>query len=817
MRIEEESAQLGVLVGESSKIAVAVEPEHKIDVIVGEAAKMDCTRAINYIKSGTAEIGKAVEDGIEDFNINAVAKTGAFNTNVANKTNTFNQNATNKTQDFNDNATSKTASFNSNATDKTTAFNDNATNKTTAFNNNSTSKTGDFNTNATNKTNDFNDNYTSKKALIDAEVQTASGYAAEAKQWATGDPTEPVGNSAKYWANEASSTFSSKANIDLSNLSATGEAKFDAKQNVLTAGTGINITGDVISATNTGATWGNITGTLSNQTDLNNVLTKKLTFIVGELPEATADDVDKVIYHVNNNNEVHPYKGFESEYDEDEWAETSLQESDPEIGGVDIDISVFKEIYHVEYGQKTEEWWEEAFETFPTFTLTREEIGGSYYARIYWDAYSDVNYMEESINQAFTFYDEEWEEEIPIENIESASWEVYYYPATSYTEYGWISLKTARAIANWGNIQGSLTSQTDLSNALNAKQATLVSGTNIKTINNNSILGSGDLSIGGGSNRNVGEIVQSTIPLSDAGLHLLDGSIISGGGSYDDFITYVSGLVSTYPDLFETEANWQSSVTNYGVCGKFVYDSINGTLRLPKITGFTESTISPTTVGDLTEAGLPNIAGSIGGVRGDFMSATGAFAASYGDMDHGGTGITSGYRNIDFSASDSNSIYGNSLTVQPQTIKVLYYIVVATSTKTDIEVDIDEIATDLNGKADTDLSNITTTGKTKVSNLPMPSSSYVDLTLGASGDSYTAPANGWVVHGFVSSGAGQHNNLGIKNNGSDYMFVTAGPATASYQNLWTVLPVKKGDVFYLYYGTFSSVIAFRFIYAQGEI
>jgi hypothetical protein len=40
--------------------------------------------------------------------------------------------------------------------------------------------------------------------------------------------------------------------------------------------------------------------------------------------------------------------------------------------------------------------------------------------------------------------------------------------------------------------------------------------------------------------------------------------------------------------------------------------------------------------------------------------------------------------------------------------KVLYYIVVATSTKTDIEVDIDEIATDLNGKADVDLSNVPT-------------------------------------------------------------------------------------------------------------
>lgn len=34
-------------------------------------------------------------------------------------------------------------------------------------------------------------------------INNASQYAAEAKQWAIGDPTEPVGNSAKYWAQQA--------------------------------------------------------------------------------------------------------------------------------------------------------------------------------------------------------------------------------------------------------------------------------------------------------------------------------------------------------------------------------------------------------------------------------------------------------------------------------------------------------------------------------------------------------------------------------------------------------------------------------------
>lgn len=59
------------------------------------------------------------------------------------------------------------------------------------------------------------------------------------------------------------------------------------------------------------------------------------------------------------------------------------------------------------------------------------------------------------------------------------------------TEWG-----TATAAATWGTITGTLSSQTDLQAALDAKQDTLVSGTNIKTVNGSSVLGSGDLTVG---------------------------------------------------------------------------------------------------------------------------------------------------------------------------------------------------------------------------------------------------------------------------------------------------------------------------------
>ena len=51
---------------------------------------------------------------------------------------------------------------------------------------------------------------------------------------------------------------------------------------------------------------------------------------------------------------------------------------------------------------------------------------------------------------------------------------------------------TASGVA-WGSVTGTISSQTDLQTCFNAKQNTLVSGTSIKTINGNSLLGSGNI------------------------------------------------------------------------------------------------------------------------------------------------------------------------------------------------------------------------------------------------------------------------------------------------------------------------------------
>lgn len=208
--------------------------------------------------------------------------------------------------------------------------------------------------------------------------------------------------------------------------------------------------------------------------------------------------------------------------------------------------------------------------------------------------------------------------------------------------------------------------------------------------------------------RNIGELITSVTPLNDYGLHLLDGSLLAVDGLYRQFIEYIASLVTNYPDLFVTEQEWQTAVTTYGVCGKFVYDSVNNTVRLPKITGIAEGTTDLTALGDLVEAGLPNITGTFGGV----VSATGCFSGQV----NGGAQFTTDSDKliISMDASRSSSIYGNSSTVQPQTIKVLYYIVVLNGVKETAEIQVEDLLEELEDKADIDLSNITSTAQNSI-------------------------------------------------------------------------------------------------------
>ena len=74
---------------------------------------------------------------------------------------------------------------------------------------------------------------------------------------------------------------------------------------------------------------------------------------------------------------------------------------------------------------------------------------------------------------------------------------ISYPGGTSYLRADGTWATPAGGAAVWGGVTGTLSNQADLQTALNAKQTTLVSGTDIKTINGSTVLGSGNLVVTG--------------------------------------------------------------------------------------------------------------------------------------------------------------------------------------------------------------------------------------------------------------------------------------------------------------------------------
>ena len=99
------------------------------------------------------------------------------------------------------------------------------------------------------------------------------------------------------------------------------------------------------------------------------------------------------------------------------------------------------------------------------------------------------------------------------------------------------------------------------------------------------------------------------------------------------------------------------------------------------------------------------------------------------------------------------------------------------------------------------------------SGIGFPSSRYEDLTLGASGTKYTAPANGWF---FLRKWSTKDTSyLELENKTSGIVCTHFKYGTTSMQDV-CLCPVKKGDVVQTNYTFNGDTTVFRFIYAEGE-
>jgi hypothetical protein len=154
--------------------------------------------------------------------------------------------------------------------------------------------------------------------------------------------------------------------------------------------------------------------------------------------------------------------------------------------------------------------------------------------------------------------------------------------------------------AAWGGITGTLSTQTDLQGELDDKQDTLVSATNIKTINGTSVLGSGDLAIGSSGSPATQVLIE---PKSNSFY-----GIAMDGHAASNLTNLTSGqlLLTAFTPAYDLQINAISFVTVQtalagGLLKVVIYSNANGQ---PNTKLFESATVSSDTTGNKLLTGL---------------------------------------------------------------------------------------------------------------------------------------------------------------------------------------------------------------------
>lgn len=95
-----------------------------------------------------------------------------------------------------------------------------------------------------------------------------------------------------------------------------------------------------------------------------------------------------------------------------------------------------------------------------------------------------------------------------------------------------------------------------------------------------------------------------------------------------------------------------------------------------------------------------------------------------------------------------------------------------------------------------------------------PSSKYVDLTLGASGASYTAPGDGAL---YINKVAGTANAYVSLQNSSGALIGVTHHVPGTGNTCRGFVDAKKGDTLVVSYNATGTTNTFRFIYDEGEV
>lgn len=122
-------------------------------------------------------------------------------------------------------------------------------------------------------------------------------------------------------------------------------------------------------------------------------------------------------------------------------------------------------------------------------------------------------------------------------------------------------------------------------------------------------------------------------------------------------------------------------------------------------------------------------------------------------------------------------------------------------------------------RADINFTNITSDARKSIAGLWVPSNKYVNLTIGASGATYTAPGNGYFCLNGKDITIDSQRVAAVMRNQTRYFGTSCESTTTNPAWCDMILPAKSGDIVALFLSTsatdISSWFSWRFYYAEG--
>lgn len=259
-------------------------------------------------------------------------------------------------------------------------------------------------------------------------------------------------------------------------------------------------------------------------------------------------------------------------------------------------------------------------------------------------------------------------------------------------------------------------------------------------------------------------------------------SIICNGATYSralykDFFDYI-----TTQGWVKTEAEWQEIATrDNGFCPFYSSGDGSTNFRVPRFAPYQQIAIASGNAGTYHQAGIPNITGrsDLGGIYSS-ISFSGAIATVSNEGDAtGATHINTGGNQkvkLTFNASNSNSIYGRSDTVQPESHEWVM-CVVAYSVATNVgSVDMADV-----------LSAITQVQAANGNITKFAAPAYASGSKIKANTTVTIQSNGFLRYFIVLNGTGGK---------TQYITINGTKLTISaddYSSDRGILPVMKGD------------------------